>query len=231
MRAFLTLPDTADLTRAAFPSRLPVALARLPGGSVKGVYRLEFADGFRCLVYRWHPDENYWPAGTVIDVGPFAEPGDFVRTHELLSGLGARVPELFALNPDRDLALVEDVRGGTLEQLLERDPAAGRATLERLGETLYRMHGAVAADFGFPGRTCEEFVLERALRALDYAASVFAGRRERFEEELRSRYAAIRPRAEYGVIHGELGPDHVMVADDGAPVLIDIEGARRFDVE
>lgn len=27
-----------------------------------------------------------------------------------------------------------------------------------------------------------------------------------------------------GLIHGELGPDHVLVASDGTPVLIDIEG-------
>ena len=96
------------------------------------MYRLEFDDGFRCLVYRWHADENYWPADTVIEVGPFAEPTDLRRAHRLLSGLGVRVPEIFAFDPDRNLALVEEIRGGTLEQLLERDPAAGRAPLDRL---------------------------------------------------------------------------------------------------
>lgn len=40
----------------------------------------------------------------------------------------------------------------------------------------------------------------------------------------------IAPRTRYGLIHGELGPDHVLVAD-GRPVLIDIEGAMFFDVE
>lgn len=39
------------------------------------------------------------------------------------------------------------------------------------------------------------------------------------------------PRAEYGLIHGELGPDHVMVDADGRAVLIDIEGLMHFDVE
>jgi hypothetical protein len=36
---------------------------------------------------------------------------------------------------------------------------------------------------------------------------------------------------EHGLIHGELGPDHVLVDDQGAAVLIDIEGLMFFDIE
>jgi hypothetical protein len=43
--------------------------------------------------------------------------------------------------------------------------------------------------------------------------------------------AAVRPRSVYGLIHGELGPDHVLVGRLGRPVLIDIEGLMFFDVE
>jgi hypothetical protein len=42
---------------------------------------------------------------------------------------------------------------------------------------------------------------------------------------------AVRPRAEYSVVHGELGLDHVLVDRDGNPVLIDIEDLMYFDVE
>jgi hypothetical protein len=41
----------------------------------------------------------------------------------------------------------------------------------------------------------------------------------------------VSPRTAYGLIHGELGPDHVLVDADGHPVLIDIEGLMYFDVE
>jgi aminoglycoside phosphotransferase (APT) family kinase protein len=33
------------------------------------------------------------------------------------------------------------------------------------------------------------------------------------------------------LVHGELGPDHVLLDRRGEPVLIDIEGATYFDVE
>lgn len=39
------------------------------------------------------------------------------------------------------------------------------------------------------------------------------------------------PRTEHGLIHGELGPDHVLVDASGHLVLIDIEGAMFFHVE
>ncbi|MGC5004776.1 hypothetical protein [Streptomyces sp. DT203] len=39
------------------------------------------------------------------------------------------------------------------------------------------------------------------------------------------------PRTQHGLIHGELGPDHVLVDASGHPVFIDIEGLMFFDVE
>ncbi|MFC7831080.1 hypothetical protein [Streptomyces sp. NPDC057375] len=47
-------------------------------------------------------------------------------------------------------------------------------------------------------------------------------------QELATRVA---PRTQHGLIHGELGPDRVLVDDSGHPVLIDIEGLMFFDVE
>ncbi len=77
-------------------------------------------------------------------------------------------------------------------------------------------------------------VLDRALRDLAEAASRdsrIAAARDRLEERLLILAAAVQPRAEYAVVHGELGPDHVLVDEDGNPVAIDIEGLMYFDVE
>ncbi|MEU8606733.1 phosphotransferase [Actinoplanes sp. NPDC048791] len=236
MRAFVTPADLQDLVRDTYGTdRRLRELSRLAGGTTKGVYRLTLDDGSTVLLYRWAAEENFWPAQTGLDIGPFqADAGrdGFARCHKLLRDLGVRVPEIVLMGPDR--ALVEDVRGGTLEALLERDPAAGREALGRLAEMLRTMHSHQAPTFGFPGETPAGFAWQRGLNSLVEAAARdprIAAVRGRLEEELHTRLAAVRPRSGYGLIHGELGPDHVLIGPGGEPVLIDIEATMFFDVE
>jgi hypothetical protein len=58
-----------------------------------------------------------------------------------------------------------------------------------------------------------------------------AGAQGRLEEALHSLADSIGPRAASALVHGELGPDHVLLGRRGELVLIDIEGAMYFDVE
>jgi phosphotransferase family enzyme len=72
------------------------------------------------------------------------------------------------------------------------------------------------------------------LFAAAHAALTAAGARvprERIADHVRALRAAVLPRTAYGLVHGELGPDHVLVTPAGEPVLIDIEGLTWFDVE
>src|SRR5687768_7551756 len=236
MRAYVSADDLQDLVRDTYGTdRRLRELTRLAGGSTKGVYRLTLDDGSTVLLYRWADDENFWPAQTGLDFGPFLSnggPDDLARAHALFRGIGVRVPEIVALAPDR--ALVEDIRGGSLEDLLENDPAAGHEALHRLGEMLRTMHTHRADSFGFPGETPAGFILQRGLNSLAAAAPRdprIAAATTRLEEELRTRFAAVRPRSGYGLIHGEIGGDHVLIGPAGEPVLVDIEAAMFFDVE
>ena len=166
-----------------------------------------------------------------------------------LEAIGVRVPELYSVDRSQarypaDLALVEDVRGGTLEARLQTDPRGAEDVLDRLAAGLRVMSEhrarrfgkvAVVGGGGVPeARSCVEVVLERALRDLAEAAFRVGRIGEvhgAFESALREMADGVRPRTEYGLVHGELGPDHVLVDDRGEPVLIDIEGAMYFDVE
>ena len=140
--------------------------------------------------------------------------------------------------------MVEDVAGGSLEALLEKDPAAAERPLSVLAGWLAAMAAIRSPSFGkvafvdaggrSRGTSCERVILDRALDQLseiagrDRRAAVAQGR---LEEMLRSLAEPIEPRAASALVHGELGPDHILLDRRGEPVLIDIEGAMYFDVE
>ncbi|WP_086801138.1 phosphotransferase family protein [Streptomyces caniscabiei] len=245
----------ASAARAALGGgRRLAAVERLAGGSKKGVYRLVMDDASTAVAYLWDEAENYWPAAEGDDdlTDPFS-PGLglalFEAAHTRLDALGVRVPAIRLVDRDgthgpADLAIVEDLRGESLEKLLARDRRAAAPVMARLAESLEAMRGHRAPAYGKAavvdaggtsrGTSCEGVVLDRALRDLAEAASRdprIAGARDRLEERLLHLAAAVRPRAEYAVVHGELGPDHVLVDADGNPVAIDIEGLMYFDVE
>jgi aminoglycoside phosphotransferase (APT) family kinase protein len=204
----------------------------------------------------WDASENYWPArpdGADPEVpDPFADASGFElfeQNSALLARLGVRSPRIVLADAGGTLhpapfAVVEDVRGGSLESLLVRDPPAGDQALTLLAETLAVLHAERHPGFGKPAdlaayglprnRTCEQVVLDRALRQLvEGAARVerMAQARRQLEATLHRLAGSVELRAEHSLIHGELGPDHVLIDDDGRPVIIDIEGLMFFDVE
>ncbi|MEU6439990.1 phosphotransferase [Streptomyces sp. NPDC047046] len=170
--------------------------------------------------------------------------GLFTAAHARLTVLGVRVPALRYVAEGDGLVLVEDLPGETLEDLLARDPRAAAPVVARLADALTAMRGHRAPAYGkvavvdgggaSHGASCEGVVRGRALRDLAEAArrdARVAGARNRSKERVRALAAAVRPRAEYAVVHGELGSDHVRVDAEGNPGLIDIEGRMYFDVE
>jgi len=255
-RCFAERRELADVVRAALgPGRRLASVERLRGGSKKGVYRLTFDDQSTAISYVWDAAENYWPArqGAGEDRDdPFSDASgieEFEASHAHLDALGVRTPRIYLADRSRaaypaDIALVEDVRGGDLEMQLQRGLPGARQAMARLGAALAVMHrhrgprfGKVAwagSDTTARQRSCEQVVLDRALGDLAQAAARVervAAARGQLEHVARELAAAVRPRTQYGLIHGELGPDHVLIDGHGEPVIIDIEGLMFFDVE
>ncbi|MFG2797551.1 phosphotransferase family protein [Streptomyces pseudovenezuelae] len=245
-RRHLTRDDLAPLARAA-TGRALKGVTRLRGGTKKGVYRLLLDDDTTVIAYVWSPDEDYWDAGPSDLRDPFSagtSRGVFTAAHDRLVAAGVRTPRLLHADAERDAVVVEDLRGGSLEDALERDPVAGRAALERLAGELATLHAQQGPAFGKVGvvdnggtsygSSAARRVTEGALRDIGEAAlrdERIAGVREDLEESLRRLDAAVRPRDRHSLIHGELGPDHVLLDDRGRPALIDVEGLMYFDVE
>lgn len=271
-RSFADAAQLAGLVREVFGTdRSVVDVNRLAGGSKKGVYRVSLDDRTSAVVYVWSSEEDYWdgllPESANDPGSVFAHSSGIdlfeAATHRLET-VGARSPRLLFTDRSRrlypaDVAVAEDVRGGTLQNLLDGDPDAGKAVLGRLAEMVRTMHRYRAPAFGkvafvdgggtpegraAEGRvpesqvpddgTCEGVHLEHALMNIAYAAAHdprAAQGREHLEDTLRTLHSKVEPRSEYGLVHGELCADHTLVGPDGEPVLIDIEGLMYFDVE
>ncbi|WP_328815498.1 phosphotransferase family protein [Nonomuraea cypriaca] len=244
-RRFVTREELGGLVREAFGAgRRLVQVERLRGGSKKGVYRLLFDSGPSAVLYVWTEDEDYWGGGRA-DEEPFSHASGlrlFEAAHARLTSLGVRVPHLYLADGDRrhhpaDIALIEDVRGGTLEarpakealdRLADGLSAMARCRSPELGKVALVESGQGIAKAG------SGIVLERAVRDLAEAAArvePIRAERARLEDGLRELAAGVAPRSGHGLVHGELGPDHVLLDEHDQPVLIDIEGAMFFDVE
>jgi hypothetical protein len=145
---------------------------------------------------------------------------------------------------DADVALVEDAGTVQLEELMQRDPRAAAAPMAAPGDALRRMHATTGPRYGklthvgggsaSEQRRTEDVVQDRALCHLNAIAARDPRIADAYQQivahvcELRD---AITPRATYGLVHGELGPDHVLITATGEPVVIDFEGLAYFDVE
>jgi aminoglycoside phosphotransferase (APT) family kinase protein len=252
-REFLRPDDLRDLvTDQCGADRRLAGLDRLTGGSKKGVYRLRLDDRTTVILYVWADGENYWPPAPAVPDDPFTDASGadlFAAAHAALTAAGVRTPRLLMIDRDgrhlrADIALVEDVGGVTLEALMEQDPAAAAAPLAALGDALRRMHTTLSPHYGKlaaiargeapQGRRTEDVIADRALVHLEAAAARdarLAGARNRIADHVRHLRDAVSAREEYGLIHGELGPDHVLVTPSGEPAMIDIEGLAYFDVE
>jgi hypothetical protein len=233
----------ADIARAAFGrDRGLASVERVAGASKKGVYRLRFDDEATAVAYIWDDTENFWPLAEQDPAQTFNDANGsdlFVAAHQRLSTLGVGVPELYLFDASRqrfpaEVAVVQDF-GDSLETLLERDQPRGQRVLAQLTDFLRAMAGVRAQAFGkvlhvdrggvSNGTSCEQVVLDRALRDLGEA-----GKRDprigRVEGQLavllHDLAAPLSPRTEFALVHGELGPGHVMVDRADRPVLIDI---------
>jgi hypothetical protein len=256
-RRFADVASLSPAVRAAFGrARRLLRAERLAGGSKKGAYRLTMDDGGTVLLYAWDDSEDYWhgvlPAGADDPADPFSHASGltlFEGAARRLTATGVRCPEILFTDRSRalypaDIAVVEDVAGGRLEALLDKDPVAAERPLAVLAGWLSAMAEIRSPSFGkvafvdaggrARGTSCAAVMLDRALTELaeiagrDRRAAAAQGR---LTEALHSLAEPIQPRAAASLVHGELGPDHVLLDRRGEPVLIDIEGAMYFDAE
>ncbi|MDF2668457.1 MAG: aminoglycoside phosphotransferase [Paenibacillus sp.] len=227
---------------------LVTGVTRMHGGAQKVVYKIDCRNGFSCVLYVWDLTMNYFQEEIENEATHERSYGGqlFELNNKYLTQLGIRTPALYHLNKAKsrypfDYALVEYVDGLKAEAYLRHsDPQTQDQVFQRLGEMLAGMHGTERQTFGALSLNtgglgpCHLVQMENAKQQLSYAAQhidSIRARHNKLLDMLDKLESNIQPRNRYGFIHGELGPDHVLVNASLEPYLIDIEGAEFFDIE
>jgi hypothetical protein len=231
-----------------------IKIEPIHGGAQKVVYKLTSNNGRTYILYVWDLSKNYVlmhkkvkdSASEKVEHSYGAE--RFETNTVYLNKLGVRVPRIFYIDRTQlrypfDFAIVEDVGTCDLTRYIEIYPEKKQAVLEKLNLMLRNMHEHHAdyhgqlvqsVRFKMPSQTCEQLVLIQTLKDLEELSerqlSISQNKLE-LTNIINKLFHHIQPRRQYGLIHHELGPDHIRVDQTGEPILIDIEGAKFFDIE
>lgn len=224
------------------------SVKRFHGGTRKQVFFLHLSVAPSiCALYIWHDENRY-----------FTEREDDTHNHsdsraplllktntDFLLAHGIGVPRIYymgVLESGYHFAFLEYIAGGSLQTFMETQPTeAQKAVLEKFGTMVHRLH-TIQRDF--PGTLLDDARgvplpqdawLERGLLELNAAADTeppVAEKRDQIEAKMRTLYAQIAPRTDFRYIHGEMGPDHVLLGQsDLTPHLVDVDGMHFTDVE
>jgi len=241
--------DLQDHIRKVLGTGYIVAnVSRMHGGAQKVVYKIDCGNGFSCVLYVWDLSMNYFQEETARQEPSEQSYGSglFQINNAYLTQQGIRTPSLYDLNNERnrypfDYALVEYFEGQKAEDYFHHsDSRVQNQVFQRLGEILAIMHAdkrqifGKLNHFGVSPEKCHEAPMKNAIEQLIYASRHIDGMRASHDKLLGKMHeleSEMMFRTEYGFIHGELGPDHVLVNDQLEPCLIDIEGAMFFDIE
>lgn len=221
--------------------------ARIHGGAQKVIYKMDFKNGFTCLLYVWDISSNYFQEEILSEPTFHSSYGSerFSMNTRFLAQHGIRTPTLYHLNNDDryayDFALVEYVDGQKAEAYFQHKNHTDQDILfQRIRAMLSTMHNIQRNVYGDANdntkkaEPCYKVQQLDAETALSHASKHMTDIRmneEKLLEKLYELEAAIQPRELYSFIHGELGPDHIWIDHAMQPCLIDIEGAGFFDLE
>jgi aminoglycoside phosphotransferase (APT) family kinase protein len=219
------------------------------GGARKQVYVLDLVvPEMRCVLYIWQDLNHYFAEREAFETAhsDAEAPGLFQANAVFLQDLGVDVPRVYRfgeLKVGHAFALVEYIGAKNLTAFLETASAEFRdATFRRVGQMLRTINDQQR---DYPGTVLDrvapstdlphQVALERALLEARVTASHHASVAEhlpRIEARLYSMVTALKPKTSYRLVHGELGPEHILIRQTNhAPCFIDVDGVHFDDLE
>ena len=202
----------------------------------------------RCVLYIWHDLNHYFSERESIDTTQSDANASalFKVNAAYMLRNGINFPSIYhtgQLASGYNFALVELIAGGNFTEFAtDASPTARHMVLEQIGAMLRKLNhaqrdysGTLLDATSQQSESCSEMALQRALLELDAASETHknvAEHKTRIEQKLRELNTHLSQRTTYHLIHGELGPEHILIQKaNKSAYFIDIDGLNFSDVE
>lgn len=220
-------------------------IERILGGAQKYTYLAKCTNGFKFVIYQWDKSTTYFKNSDEHVVFSSNSADLFQRNNELMSNQGVLTPKLFYIDMSRrecdyEYAFVEYINGNDIDYIMKNEPERLDKVLESLNNSIDRLHSIKNRCVGQKGHMqgADFNIIAYELNDI-HQNSIYLQKNDSQYAELYVQAEAnaiecaqkLQGRDEYTFIHGELGPNHVIVDKNNNAYLIDIEGAKFYDVE
>lgn len=217
----------------------------LLGGAQKHTMLASCTNGFQCVIYEWNEKNIYFDNDNKKAIFCSSSAKLFRENNKLMTEHNVRTPKLYYIDDSRakvdyDYAFVEYIDGFDLDHIMVKEPERFIKCVKRLNDNIERLHEIKSERVGQVGRMQEPGfdILEYTIKGMKENCEYLKEHDKEYQtyydnafERAKKLIAYMDKRSKYTFVHGELGPNHVMVDVNDQPYLIDIEGGRFVDVE
>lgn len=220
-------------------------MTRILGGAQKHTYLAETKSGFCFIIYIWDKSTTYFTYNEEKDVFSSSSSLLFELNNKLMLQHNVLTPKLYFMDrskgeQDYEYAFAEYIDGTDMDDIIAQQEDRLPGVLSSLKASINNLH-KIKSDFvgQLNQMQTEEFdVLEHTLKAaqknIEYLKAADGSNEKLYMgvwDKLLKLSKIMEKRQEYTFIHGELGPNHVLVDKYDNAYLIDIEGGKYCDLE
>ncbi|PPK80024.1 phosphotransferase family enzyme [Lacrimispora xylanisolvens] len=220
-------------------------MTRILGGAQKHTYLAETKSGFCFIIYIWDKSTSYFTYNEEKDIFSSSSSMLFELNNNLMLQHNVLTPKLYFMDrskeeQDYEYAFAEYIDGTDMDHIISQQEDRLPGVLSSLKTSINNLHKIKSDLVGQLNRmqTKEFDVLEYSLKAaqknIEYLKAADGSNKKLHMgvwDKLLKLSSVMVKRQEYTFIHGELGPNHVMVDNYDNAYLIDIEGGKYCDLE
>lgn len=222
-----------------------ISMEPLLGGAQKHTYLAKCSNSLCFVIYEWDKDKTFFKYDDSTAIFRSSSAALFEKNNKLMKGKGVLTPKLLFIDRSRveqpyEYAFVEYIDGKDMDYIISKEPERLPYVMESLKNNINILHGIKKSVVGQEDRFQSNdfdligFKLKGIHESCNYLKEndkEYAYLYSLVEDKAKAISKELVRREKYTFIHGELGPNHVIVDKANNAYLIDIEGAKYCDVE